>query len=98
MGGRGDLRGILSKSVTKSTNCPREKIRRRLMRLLFFVFIVLLSAQMGIADVPKTMSYQGILTDSSDKPLNGNYDLTFRLYSVQNGGSWLWVKPTIQQM
>jgi len=60
------------------------------MRLLFFVFIILLSAQMGIADVPKTMSYQGMLTDASDKPINGNYDLTFRLYSVQNGGSWLW--------
>lgn len=39
-----------------------------------------------------TISYQGQLTNTSGTPLNGDYDLTFRLYNVANGGTALWTE------
>jgi hypothetical protein len=44
-----------------------------------------------LAQVPRTISYQGVLTDTSGIPKpNGNYSLTFRLYNVSSGGAALW--------
>ncbi len=42
-----------------------------------------------------TISYQGQLTNTSGTPLNGDYDLTFRLYNVANGGTALWTEQWI---
>lgn len=50
---------------------------------------VLFSAQ---AAVPHLINYQGRLTDASGAPLNGAYDLTSHIYSVEAGGSPLWVE------
>jgi hypothetical protein len=36
------------------------------------------------------LSYQGYLTDTSDEPLDGEIDITFRLYSTSTGGTALW--------
>jgi len=45
----------------------------------------------SVADVPQTMSYQGVLADGSGVPVpDGTYNLTFRLYSVAIGGTPLW--------
>ena len=45
------------------------------------------------AQVPRTLSYQGVLTDSLGNPNpDGLYSLTFRLYDVSNGGSALWTE------
>jgi len=45
----------------------------------------------SVADVPQTMSYQGVLSDGSGVPVpDGTYNLTFRLYSVAIGGTSLW--------
>ena len=42
-------------------------------------------------NVPALINYQGQLVDASGTPLpNGNYDLTFRIYSADSGGSILW--------
>lgn len=62
---------------------------KRLLMIAFLVFVLLSS---GIqAEVPNTISYQGILaTSGGDIVPDGNYDLTFRLYNVQTGGSQLW--------
>jgi len=40
---------------------------------------------------PKTLNYQGYLTDNTGKPVpNGNYNVTFRIYAALTGGSALW--------
>jgi hypothetical protein len=43
-----------------------------------------------LAQPPYTMNYQGYLTDSSGNPLNGTYDLAFRLYDAPSGGNMEW--------
>lgn len=42
------------------------------------------------AAVPHLINYQGRLTDASAKPLEGAYDITFRIYDAEAAGSLLW--------
>ena len=43
------------------------------------------------ADIPAIMSYQGVLRDGSGDPVpDGSYNVTFRLYDVETGGTALW--------
>lgn len=64
------------------------------MRTLASIFIA--STLMAIplaatAQIPHTLSYQGILTDSTGTPKpDGTYNFTFRLYAVPSGGSAIW--------
>ncbi len=54
--------------------------------LVFFLIIGNLFAQ-----IPSTLSYQGILTDSNGSVVpDGNYNLTFRLYTTPNGDTPIW--------
>jgi hypothetical protein len=41
---------------------------------------VLAIASVSTADVPELVNYQGILTDSGGSPLDGSYNLTFKVY------------------
>ncbi len=45
-----------------------------------------------LADVPRTMNYQGKLTDPSGVAVSGPVDITFRIYDVASGGSHLWTE------
>ncbi len=40
--------------------------------------------------VPATLTHQGALQDSVGAPLNGNHQLTFKLYTAASGGSAVW--------
>lgn len=42
------------------------------------------------AEVPKTMAFQGRLTDQSGRPLDGNQSVIFRIYDAAGGGTKLW--------
>ncbi len=42
------------------------------------------------SNVPQTISLNGKLTNSSDDPLNGTYNMSFRIYDAPTGGSLLW--------
>jgi hypothetical protein len=44
----------------------------------------------GLADIPKLINYQGMLTDDSGNPLTGSYDLTFYIYDDTTGGELEW--------
>ncbi len=45
------------------------------------------------ADVPELLSYQGVLTDGAGVALpDGPYNVTFRLYDVEAGGSAIWTE------
>ncbi len=49
----------------------------------FFLFLI---GATTFSQTPGYMSYQGRLTDTFGAPLNGSYDMTFRLYSDSIGG------------
>jgi hypothetical protein len=44
------------------------------------------------AVVPKLMTYQGVLKNSSGSFLTGTYSMTFRIYSASTGGTALWTE------
>ena len=45
------------------------------------------------AQIPRTLSYQGVLTDTSGVPKpDGSYTLIFRLYDLSTGGSAIWTE------
>lgn len=54
------------------------------------VLLVLLAAAAS-ADVPEYLSYQGVLTDDVGTALpDGSYNVAFRLYTVEAGGTPIW--------
>lgn len=57
-----------------------------------FILVFLIGFSLPIfSQVPKTLSYQAVLANADGTPVaNGNYDLTFRLYTSASGGSALW--------
>jgi hypothetical protein len=56
-------------------------------------FLLLILASTVFAAVPQLISYQGIVTNTSDQPIDGTHDLTFKIYpdSLQ-GTSALWTE------
>jgi hypothetical protein len=47
-------------------------------------------ANLCLADIPKLINYQGMLTDDGGIPLTGSYDLTFYIYDDTTGGNLEW--------
>jgi hypothetical protein len=65
----------------------------------FAAFVLLVAAPRAFAAVPQTMSYQGVLEESTGIPVpDGTYSLVFRIYDVPAGGSSLWTEtqPGVQ--
>lgn len=61
--------------------------------ILFLALLTLIAGTPALAQVPPTMSYQGMLTDGSGNPVpDGLYDLTFRIYNVASGGVALYTE------
>jgi len=58
------------------------------MRLLKSLAItcLLLATAVHAASPPEVINYQGVLRDAADNPLNGDYDMVFRLWSAELGG------------
>ncbi|MBI3615559.1 MAG: hypothetical protein HY211_03465 [Candidatus Omnitrophica bacterium] len=44
----------------------------------------------AFAQIPRLLRYQGTLTDSNGVLLDGSYDLTFRFYDKETGGTKMW--------
>ncbi len=63
-------------------------MKRLLMILTVFALLIPIT---GSAQIPRTLNYQGVLTDGSgDAVSDGSYDLAFALYNVPSGGTALW--------
>jgi len=67
------------------------------MKIVYVFAIVLLAvvacSQLAMAQIPRTISYQGVLADNAGTPKpDGSYQLTFRLYNVGSEGSALWTE------
>jgi hypothetical protein len=61
------------------------KIMNIRLILTVIAFLLLFSSIFAV-DPPGLINYQGILRDSSDKPLNASYDMTFTFFSASSGG------------
>jgi hypothetical protein len=56
----------------------------------FLLFTLNCSLSTLNAAVPHLINYQGRLTDSTGKPLEGTHNLTFRIYDAETAGNLLW--------
>ncbi|MFH1440769.1 MAG: hypothetical protein ABIH18_01840 [Candidatus Omnitrophota bacterium] len=58
--------------------------------ILLLSSFVFLPSSFVYSAVPHLINYQGRLTDTSSVPLNGLYNIIFRLYDAENAGNLLW--------
>ena len=62
-----------------------------LISLVLLAVLLTVMLQEGLSQPPRTMSYQGLLTNVDGTAVaDGVYNLTFRLYIVGNGGTAKW--------
>ena len=47
------------------------------------------------AEVPQLINYQGVLSDSAGAPLDGTFDITFKVYSQPVAGTEFWTETHI---
>ena len=52
--------------------------------------VLVLLASLSLADIPKLINYQGMLTNISGEPLNGTFDTFFRIYNAPSSGDKRW--------
>lgn len=63
------------------------------MRLFFSALLLLLLTTAASATPPRTLSYQGVLTDDTGSLVpNGSYTMTFGMYLVPTGGAAAWTE------
>lgn len=63
----------------------------------FLLAVVMLGVMTGAtyAQIPQTITFQGVLTDANGNPkADDNYNVVFNLYDVSNGGVALYTKDT----
>jgi hypothetical protein len=66
---------------------------KKIQILIVIVGCVFASAYTALADVPRLIDYQGILTDTGGTPISGTHDLTFGVYAdATPGGTPLWTE------
>jgi hypothetical protein len=62
-------------------------------RCLLIVSLAAAVITPSLSQIPRTLSYQGVLTDSLGNPKpDGTYSFTFRLYESAEGGSPIWTE------
>lgn len=67
--------------------------------ILSLVVLVLIWSCYSYSQIPHTLSYQGMLADTSGSPKpDGTYNFTFRLYTVSSGGSAIWSETKSAQV
>ncbi|MBI5739349.1 MAG: hypothetical protein HZA16_01400 [Nitrospirae bacterium] len=64
----------------------------RLTAGLAVAAVIILISGLAFAEAPRTINYQGYLTDSTGNPVDGVVDMTFRIYNVPVGSNELWVE------
>ena len=67
--------------------------RLQFLTLLTCAALLLSVSVSAPAQIPETMSYQGVLTDGAGTPVSdGNYSLTFKIYTAASGGTEIWTE------
>ncbi len=67
---------------------------RRLTLLLVLGGVLLFAAVPSSAQVPRTISYQGVLVDAGGQFVDGAHTITIRLYDTRQGGAPLYAETT----
>jgi hypothetical protein len=57
--------------------------------IIIMILILLLSINISFGQANKQINYQGYLTDDA-APINGNRQITFKIYDAMTGGTVLW--------
>lgn len=65
-------------------------MQKRIFFIIILEFIILLSYNFSVWAIPRYINYQGELTDQNDQVLNGSYNIIFRLFAVEDGGTSFW--------
>ena len=60
------------------------------MKKFLILFIAIFINCTIYSQIPQTISWQGIIQDANGNNLNGQYNLTFKLYEGEAGGTALW--------
>ena len=68
-------------------------MRHSALRLVASLAVFLLTIGPSHAAVPRLVRYQGKAVDSKKVPLEGPYNLTFRLYDAATAGTIVWQEP-----
>ena len=72
---------------------PQKELKVSYSRTSLFgttLFIIILAFS-AAAEIPRVISYQGLITDNSGNPVaDGTYTMRFRLYDAEIGGNLLW--------
>ena len=69
------------------------------LRVILWVVVILVATCSSRAQTPRTLSYQGVLTDTTGAPRpDGVYSFTFRLYSISSGGTPVWTETKSTQV
>jgi hypothetical protein len=63
---------------------------KHILKIIIPALMLGLMSQLGWAEIPNMINYQGYLTDSDGSPIDGTVNLTFSLYGTDSGGSPLW--------
>jgi len=66
-----------------------QKLTKIFLAVLFLCAIYY-PFSVSYAAIPHLINYQGRLTDKDGAPLNGSYELTFRIYDAESAGNLLW--------
>lgn len=62
------------------------------MKKLLVIFLILFATYSVFSQIPKEISWQGILQDAQSNNLNGAYTLTIKLFNAETGGTALWTE------
>ncbi|BDQ03413.1 hypothetical protein [Ignavibacterium sp.] len=70
------------------------------MKRMNIFFVILLSAlfsfELYSQSIPQTINFQGVLKDASGNIVsNGDYNVTFKIYNAETGGTELWTETKL---
>jgi hypothetical protein len=61
---------------------------KKALAVMVTCMVILVSS--AAADIPKLINYQGMLTNGDGDPLDGTFDVFFRIYNAPSGGDKRW--------
>jgi hypothetical protein len=74
---------------------PGERKMKKISYLII-VLLMIFSIQSIAQTIPQTINYQGVLKDAAGVVVtNGDYNITFKLYNTELGGTELWTETKL---
>lgn len=71
---------------------------KHLFNLMLVILLVVLITSISSAQIPRTISFQGILTDTLGNPVDdGQWAINFRLFDAEAEGNQLWAESKVHQ-